>query len=122
MKVIEPAAKVVAVIYGIVESDFNYWKIHWVRSELAQAKVEVPSYKEIALPAGISFAKVLQITYPYERITILLQILVPFANLSCKFPLSAGPTPWIFATKIVPPMEPVLGVIETSFGWSVKLL
>jgi len=56
-------------------------------------KVEVPSYTDIALPAGISFATVLQITYPYESIVTLLQIIVPFANLSCKFPLSAGPTP-----------------------------
>jgi len=34
----------------------------------------------------------------------------------------AGPTPYIFATKIVPPTEPALGVIETSYGKRVKLL
>jgi len=48
--------------------------------------------------------------------------LVPFANLSCTFPLLAGPTPYILATKIVPPTEPALGVIETSYGERVKLL
>ena len=76
----------------------------------------------IALLAGISLVTVLQITYPYEGINTWLQILVPFANVSCKFPLSAGPTPYIFATKIVPPTEPALGVIETSFGERVNLL
>ncbi len=57
-----------AVVYGIVKSDFNCWKTHWLRSEFTQEKVLVPSDTDIALFAGISFVTVLQITFPNEGI------------------------------------------------------